>query len=356
MKIAVGLSGGVDSAVSALLLKEQGHEVIGVFMKNWSDDFGIYGECPWEVDQNDAYEVSKYLGIEFLTYNFEKEYRDKVVEYFFHEYRKGRTPNPDVLCNIEIKFNLFLKKCIDELGVDKIATGHYAKVLQDKEKFSLLKGKDLNKDQSYFLCRLTQFELSKSIFPLGNLRKDEVRRIALDKNLPVAKKKDSQGICFIGKINVRDFIKGELGEKKGDIVDKDTGKVLGEHKGIWFHTPGQRQGLGLGGGPWFVVDKDSDSNIVYVVKGDDNPLLFTHNVLIDEFNVINEDEFSGVVNNTSKEVEVKLRYRQKPAYALLSKFNNQIKIIFKESQRTPAPGQFACIYYGEEVIASGVIV
>ncbi len=374
-KVAVGLSGGVDSAVSAAVLKEQGYEVIGVFMKNWSDDFGLNGECPWEQDQSDAKAVADHLGIEFLTYNFEIQYREKVMEYFFDEYRKGRTPNPDILCNSEIKFNVFLKKCLAELSVDFIATGHYARVvssdrLQDSgleslnlehgaKTFHLLKGLDNNKDQSYFLCRLTQYELSRTLFPIGHLQKSEVRRIAESLNLPVAKKKDSQGICFVGKINVRKFLRDELGLKEGLIIDIDTQKVLGEHQGLWFYTNGQREGIGLAGGPWFVVDKDLQNNILLVAKGTNNPALFKIRVVLKDINIISSRLQKEICSSFS--AEASLRYRQKPSKALLSycpakeKANEIAELTFLSPQRAVTPGQFGCVYLGDELVLSGII-
>lgn len=355
-KVAVGLSGGVDSAVSAALLLDQGYEVIGVFMKNWSDDFGIAGSCPWEQDQADAKGVADHLGIPFLSYNFELQYREKVMDYFFSEYKKGRTPNPDILCNSEIKFNVFLKKCLSELDVDYIATGHYARVIEKDGKFHLQKGLDNNKDQSYFLCRLTQQELSRSLFPVGHLQKSEVRKIAEKLNLPVAKKKDSQGICFVGKINVKEFLRSELGMREGDIIDIDTNKVMGKHKGLWFYTIGQREGLGFGGGPWFVVKKDIEKNAIYIAKGDKNSELFTKEVLIEEVQILNPELLQSNLDN----LDVSLRYRQAPAKAKINsimenKSFETCTLEFETPQRAVSPGQFACLFIGEEVVGSGVI-
>jgi len=359
MKVALGLSGGVDSAVAAALLQKQGYEVIGVFMKNWSDDFGIEGECPWEQDQADAKAVADHLGIDFLTYNFELQYRKKVIEYFFAEYKAGRTPNPDILCNSEIKFNVFLKKAFQELEVDKIATGHYARVIYDESGYRLLKGVDENKDQSYFLCRLTQKELGKVEFPIGHLKKSEVRKIAEELNLPIAGKRDSQGICFIGKINVKKFLEDELGMKPGKIIDIDSKKILGEHKGLWFYTNGQREGIGLAGGPWFVASKDLSFNSLLVAKGKNNPALFNFKVILKDINFLNP----SLEKNTcaSFEAEVSLRYRQKPSKALVSYSPNEntkeskIELTFFEPQRAVTEGQFGCIYIGEELIVSGII-
>lgn len=390
MKIAVGLSGGVDSAVSALLLKRQGHKVVGVFMKNWSDDYGLVGDCPWEDDQQDAIAVAKHIGIDFLTYNFELTYREKVIKYFFNEYKIGRTPNPDILCNSEIKFDVFLNKVRRELGVDKVATGHYARLDYDENGrfYKLLRGIDTTKDQSYFLCKLNQEQLSSVIFPVGHLTKQEVREIALKEKLPNANKKDSQGICFIGKIDVREFIKSNLGENTGDIVNDDTGAVLGKHSGVWFYTNGQRDGLGLGGGPWFVIGKDKAKNILYVVRGKANPKLFYNEVRITNLNIINKNFHSFISSNR---FQASIRYRQEPQQCSIELLNadpnaedakyiensgvitdvksrdkeelkyekndQQIKITFNEPARAPSPGQFACIYKdSEEIVASGVII
>ena len=358
MKIAVGLSGGVDSAVSAALLKEMGHEVIGIFMKNWSDDYGIEGDCPWEKDLADAKSVADFLKMEFLSYNFELEYRERVIEYFFQEYRKGRTPNPDILCNREIKFNLFVEKAINELQVDKIATGHYAIVKEFSNKMHLFKGKDRSKDQSYFLCRLTQDQLRKATFPVGHLQKSEVRMIAKKMGIPVAEKKDSQGICFVGKLNVRKFLEKNLGTAEGNIIDIDSGKILGRHNGVWLYTNGQRKGMGLGGGPWFVVKKDIETNTLYVAKGDDNPHLYSTKITLFDINFIN-DTYDRKINYII-DADVVFRYRQKPAKAKVIFIYDEndglkLEVSTNKPQRAATPGQFGCIYIGEELIASGVI-
>ena len=263
--VFVAMSGGVDSSVSAALLKEQGYNVVGVFMKNWSgDNFGIQTDCPWEQDQKDVEKVCKLLGVPFITFNFEKEYRKQVVEYFFNEYKAGRTPNPDVMCNKEIKFGLFLEKALKK-GTDLIATGHYARTEKDnKGKFHLLKGIDNKKDQSYFLYNLTQDQLSKTLFPIGNFQKSKVRKLAMKFKLPNAKKKDSQGICFIGDINVQQLLRAKLKRKKGDIIDIDSREKVGKHDGAHYFTIGQREGIGIGGTkePYFVVGKDVEKNEV----------------------------------------------------------------------------------------------
>lgn len=353
MKIAVGLSGGVDSAVSALLLKQQGHEVIGVFMKNWSDDFGLQGDCPWEEDQKDAKAVAEHLGINFLTYNFELQYRERVIKYFFDEYKNGRTPNPDILCNSEIKFDVFLKKCLFDLNVDKVATGHYARVVENQGQISLLKGIDGSKDQSYFLCRLTQEELKRVIFPIGNLEKSKVREIAKVNGLPVAEKKDSQGICFVGEIDFKKFVEKELGSEPGNIVNINSKEILGRHNGLWFYTIGQREGLGLGGGPWFVVEKDLKSNEIRVCHQKDQLPLLKSEVILTDLNFLNPEL---LMQNSS--LEAMLRYRQKTEKVSIEFINDNknIKLIFSTPQRAVAPGQFGCIFYKDELIGSGVIL
>lgn len=358
MNIAVGLSGGVDSAVAAALLKQQGYNVIGVFMKNWSDDFGLEGDCPWLEDQEMAYKVAQSLNIEFLTYNFELEYREKVIKYFFQEYKKGYTPNPDVLCNSEIKFEVFLEKALKELKVDKIATGHYARILKGENNiYHLMRGSDKNKDQSYFLCKLNQNQLSQILFPIGHLTKKEVRQIANELKLPNAKRKDSQGICFVGKINVRDFLKKELGLKKGVIKDIDTNKEIGHHDGLWFYTIGQRKGIGLGGGPWFVVEKDIQNNILYVAKGEYNKHLFKQEINLSDLNFVNAQY--KIQKDFKLKAEVALRYRQEPSSAEISILNTngdyKAHIIFENPQRAPAPGQFGVAYLKDELIFSGII-
>ncbi|MFW5719797.1 MAG: tRNA 2-thiouridine(34) synthase MnmA, partial [Candidatus Dojkabacteria bacterium] len=307
----------------------------------------------------DAISVAESLGIEFCSYNFEREYREKVIQYFFDEYARGRTPNPDVLCNSEIKFNLFLKKCLQELHADAIATGHYAGIsatrASHEDSFHLLKGKDRSKDQSYFLCRLTQEELARSRFPLGELTKPQVRQIAHKLQLPVAEKKDSQGICFVGKINVAEFIRSELGAKPGDIIDHDTGAILGQHQGLWFYTIGQREGLRLSGGPWFVVHKNIENNSIIVVRGSDHPALFSTSVLLEEPAYIN----ASYQHTSSFSAEVSIRYRQKPVPATIERITHHqtpcLRIHFHTPVRAASPGQFGCIYKGDEIIGSGIL-
>jgi tRNA-specific 2-thiouridylase len=341
-KVFVGLSGGVDSAVSAALLKEQGFEVTGVYMKNWSgDDYGIQSECPWEADQKDAEAICKHLGIEFRSFNFEKEYREKVVEYFFSEYAKGRTPNPDVMCNKEIKFKLFLERSLEE-GADYIATGHYARNIDNK----LFKGVDKNKDQTYFLYNLTYEQLSHTLFPIGHLTKPQVREIARQYKLPNADKPDSQGICFIGEINVLKFLMSRIPEKKGEIRDIDTNKVVGEHKGVYFYTVGQRDGLGIGGlkEPYFVVDKDIDGNVLYVGMGT-NKALYRNVVNLEKLHLINPDE------DIPTKLQASVRYRHKPEEGTL----NGLEFSFNNPQRAVTSGQSLVIYSEEQCLGGGII-
>lgn len=342
-KVFVGLSGGVDSAVSAALLKEQGYDVTGVYMKNWSgDDYGIQADCPWEQDQKDAEAICLHLGIEFRSFNFEKEYREKVVEYFFSEYEKGRTPNPDVMCNKEVKFKLFLEKSLQE-GADFIATGHYARNIDNK----LFKGVDSNKDQTYFLYNLTHEQLSHTLFPIGHLKKPEVREIAKKLKLPNAEKPDSQGICFIGEINVLKFLMSRIPEKKGEIRDIDTNTIVGEHKGVYFYTVGQRDGLGIGGlkEPYFVVDKDIENNILYVGMGTNHPSLFKSEVELESLHLINSH------SNLDSDLEASVRYRRKPQKGKLS--GN--KFTFDEVERAVTSGQSLVLYRGDECLGGGVI-
>lgn len=346
-KVIVALSGGVDSAVSAALLMEQGYNLEGVFMKNWSgDDYSIQDECPWETDQRDAEEVCKILGIPFRSVNFEKEYREKVVEYFFEEYKNGRTPNPDVMCNKEIKFKAFMEKAFS-LGADLIATGHYASITKQGDSYLLKRGKDLNKDQSYFLHTLSSKQLSKVLFPIGELKKKKVRELARKYKLPVSEKKDSQGICFIGKIDVQEFLRKRLDTNTGQIIDIDKHDVVGKHDGLNFYTIGQRQGLGIGGVdiPYYVVAKEKQKNILYVAKGTNNKHLMKKEV-----------NYSNLfLNKTprSKQIGASIRYRHEPQLGEINiksqKFN------FDQPQRAISPGQSIVFYEGEICLGGAII-
>jgi tRNA-specific 2-thiouridylase len=345
-KIFVALSGGVDSATVAALLKEQGYEVTGVYMKNWSSDFGIANSCPWEEDLADVEKVAKHLGIPWRVYNFEKEYRERVLDYFFSEYREGRTPNPDILCNNKIKFDLFLEKAVSE-GADAIATGHYSRRAGFNSPFEweyeategLYTAADLNKDQGYFLQRTSKQQLDKATFPLGNLLKAEVRTLAEHYSLPVATKKDSQGICFIGDIDVSDFLKRELNTKPGPIIDADTEQKVGDHQGLWFYTIGQRHGMGIGGQktPFFVAKKDAETNTLYVVRGSDNPLLTPRKVALSAISMIT----SAPANNS--EVYASLRYREAPRRVQFTYKEDSGELVYSEYAWAPAPGQSAML-------------
>jgi len=352
-KIFLALSGGVDSSVSALLLKNQGYDVTGVFMKNWSgDDYGIQKDCPWEKDQADAMDVCKKLDIPFMTFNFEKIYRTTVMDYFFDEIKAGRTPNPDVMCNKEIKFGVFFSNALEK-GADLIATGHYARIKKIDEHYFLRKAKDQNKDQSYFLCNVTEKILEKTLFPVGNLLKTEVRQIAKANNLPVANKPDSQGICFIGEINVGEFLRANIKVHKGEIVDIDTNEVVGMHDGIEFYTIGQREGLKIGGlsDPYYVVKKDKSNNVLFVAKGSDNKELFSSRVHFENAHWINEE--AEIEKIGSENLEASIRYRQKPAGGKLDLKGNIFE--FDKPQRAVAEGQ-NIVFYSKDICFGGAII
>ncbi len=396
-RVVVGLSGGVDSSVAAYLLQEQGYEVIGMFMKNWHDDSVILdAECPWIEDSNDALLVAQKLGIPFQTLDLSKEYKERIVDYMFAEYEAGRTPNPDVLCNREIKFDIFLKAAL-QLKADFVATGHYVR----KESFSqdgqthhrLMAGKDLNKDQSYFLCQLTQAQLSKALFPIGELQKSEVRRIAKKLDLVTAEKKDSQGLCFVGKIRLPDFLQQQLQPKKGVIIEIEAdsakyagrslpqpplnglshdelvqfstpysyqttdGQMVGQHHGAHYFTIGQRKGLGVGGkvDPLFVIGTDVHENVIYTGMGDTHPGLNRPGLFIphDDIHWVRPDR--ALQTGQSIDLMVRIRYRQPLQKAKLFQERDGLYIIFEEAQRGVTPGQFAAWYEGEELLGSGVI-
>jgi tRNA-specific 2-thiouridylase len=385
MKIAVGLSGGVDSAVAAYLLKQSGHEVIGMFMQNWHDTTGtLHGNCSWEDDLDIAKMVARKLDIPFEFVDLSEEYSKRVVDYMFAEYEKGRTPNPDVLCNREIKFDAFIKEA-NRLGIDKVATGHYCRLASfesgNNRIFRLMAGTDPNKDQSYFLCQLSQEQLSKAVFPVGNLLKPEVRRIAAEQNLPNAGRKDSQGICFVGKVDLPVFLQQKLAAKKGDTVeimpgfyenipDNDykkmampyiytptDGKKIGTHDGAHFFTTGQRRGINIGGyvEPLFVIGADIEMNILYVGEGRNHPGLFRKVLFIapDEIHWIRKD--LALSEGEIVDYDVRIRYRQPLQKAKLVMQSEGLYIIFDKQQRGITPGQFAAWYFDGEIIGSGVI-
>lgn len=392
-RVIVGLSGGVDSSVAAHLLKEQGYEVIGLFMKNWHDDsVTISDECPWLDDSNDAMLVADKLGIPFQTVDLSEQYKERIVDYMFKEYENGRTPNPDVLCNREIKFDVFMKIALD-LGADYVATGHYCrKGTIEKEGetiYQLLSGVDTNKDQSYFLCQLSQQQLSKALFPIGELTKPEVREIATKLNLVTADKKDSQGLCFIGKVRLPDFLQQQLKPKEGVIVqvpDSNSnygeqinqfdskvaeleyksrklkyavsdGKIVGKHQGAHFYTKGQRKGLAVGGTvePLFVIDTDVDENVIYTGEGKQHPGLYKSALFISnkELHWIRED--LALQDGESLTLKVRIRYRQPLQKATLHKVESGMYIEFEEPQSAITEGQFAAWYQDDELIGSGVI-
>lgn len=393
-KVVVGLSGGVDSSVTAYLLKEQGYDVIGLFMKNWHDDsVTISKECPWLEDSNDALIVAEKLGIPFQTVDLSAQYKERIVDYMFREYEKGRTPNPDVLCNREIKFDVFMKIAM-QLGADYVATGHYCRkgVIKNEdgtETYQLLAGADANKDQSYFLCQLSQEQLAKTLFPIGELQKPEVRKIAAENDLITADKKDSQGLCFIGKVRLPEFLQQKLRPKKGVIVevpavleqyastipqfnskleelafyaekphyDLTDGKVVGEHQGAHYFTKGQRKGLDVGGTkePLFVIETDVDQNVIYTGQGKAHPGLYRRTLFV------NNDELHWVRTDLALEVDqtmevmARIRYRQPLQKATLYRVDSGLYVDFVEKQSAITEGQFVAWYIGEELVGSGVI-
>lgn len=392
-RVVVGLSGGVDSSVAAYLLKEQGYEVIGLFMKNWHDDsVTISNECPWLEDSNDALLVAEKLGIPFQTVDLSEQYKEKIVDYMFSEYEKGRTPNPDVLCNREIKFDVFMKIALS-LGADYVATGHYCRKGETEVNgtpvYRLLAGKDNNKDQSYFLCQLSQEQLSKALFPIGELTKPEVREIAAQLDLVTAEKKDSQGLCFIGKVRLPEFLQQQLQPKAGLIFEIDSnhpvylqeqpvfvslqerlafeakgityspemGKVVGKHQGAHYFTVGQRKGLNVGGTkePLFIIATDVDSNAIYTGQGHNHPGLFkkTLRVANAEVHWIRED--LALKKGEFMEVMARIRYRQELQKATLYQFENDLYVSFEEPQSAITEGQFVAWNIGDELVGSGVI-
>ncbi|NEW80212.1 MAG: tRNA 2-thiouridine(34) synthase MnmA [Gelidibacter sp.] len=392
-RVIVGLSGGVDSSVAAYLLKEQGYEVIGLFMKNWHDDsVTISNECPWLEDSNDAMLVADKLGIPFQVVDLSEEYKERIVDYMFKEYELGHTPNPDVLCNREIKFDAFLKIAL-ELGADYVATGHYCRkgdeLVHGETVYKLLAGKDKNKDQSYFLCQLSQEQLSKALFPIGELTKPEVRKIAAEQDLITAEKKDSQGLCFIGKVRLPEFLQQKLKPKEGVIVQipenseiykreiptfdsKEAelsffskkykyqisdGKIVAKHQGAHYFTKGQRKGLAVGGTkePLFVIDTDVNENVIYTGEGKEHPGLYRNVLFVsnEELHWIRPD--LALKNGENLSVLARIRYRQTLDEATLYKVEKGLYIEFKNRQSAITEGQFVAWYIKDELLGSGVI-
>ncbi|HMT76338.1 MAG TPA: tRNA 2-thiouridine(34) synthase MnmA [Saprospiraceae bacterium] len=388
-RVVVGLSGGVDSSVAAFLLKEQGYDVIGMFMRNWhNNDVVKSNECSWVEDSNDALLIADRLGIPYHVIDLSKEYKERIVDYMFAEYEQGRTPNPDVLCNREIKFDVFLNAAM-KLDADYVATGHYCRKITDESGRShLLAGVDPNKDQSYFLCQLSQEQLSKALFPIGNLIKSEVRDIARKAGLITAEKKDSQGLCFIGKVDLPTFLQQQLAPLKGDIIeispdvtklqayhnvsatlenievlarpftfDRTEGKKVGEHRGAHYYTVGQRKGLHIGGRPHpsFVLQIDTKNNLVFSGQLEDHPGLNRYALKIkpEEIHYINETYQLEV--GESRRLDVRIRYRQPLQKAILQRKKDGLYILFESLQKGITPGQFAAWYDGDELIGSGVI-
>jgi tRNA-uridine 2-sulfurtransferase len=349
-RVVVGMSGGVDSSVAALLLKQQGYDVIGIFMKNW-DDTDENGVCTATEDYNDVIRVCNQIGIPYYAVNFEKQYWDKVFTYFLDEYKAGRTPNPDVMCNKEIKFKAFLEHAMN-LGADYLATGHYAQVEYRDGEYKMLRGLDENKDQTYFLNQLSQDQLSKVMFPIGNLEKPRVREIAKEANLATATKKDSTGICFIGERNFKEFLGQYLPAQPGTMETLE-GVVMGKHEGLMYHTIGQRHGLGIGGSgePWFAIGKDLKRNVLYVGQGFHNEKLYSDSLIAVDVNWVSDREKPVEFQCTAK-----FRYRQedhKVTVRLLE--DKKVEVIFAESTRAITPGQAVVFYNGDECLGGGTI-
>lgn len=389
-RVVIGLSGGVDSSVAAHLLIEQGHEVIALFMRNWVDEsVTLHDECPWVEDSNDALLVADKLGIPFQVIDLSKEYQERIVDYMFAEYQAGRTPNPDVLCNREIKFDIFLKKAM-ELGADFVATGHYCRKdtieVNGNPVHRLLAGMDENKDQSYFLCQLNQDQLSKALFPIGELQKSEVRRIATELDLVTADKKDSQGLCFIGKVSLPEFLQQKLKPKQGKIIEipneeslwkqepsqfetelehlvapyvfhESDGKEVGTHSGAHYFTVGQRKGLMVGGtkDPLFVLATDTEKNVIYTGQGDYHKALAKKGLFIanEDVHWVRQDLKMGI--GEERNYLLRIRYRQKLFKASLIQEKAGLYVIFDEPQKAVTPGQFAAWYQEDELVGSGVI-
>lgn len=354
MKVIIGISGGVDSSVAALLLKQQGYEVEALFMKNWNETAAT-GGCVWEGDVEDAMQVCERLQIPLNTIDLSREYWDAVFSNFLEEYRAGRTPNPDVLCNQEVKFKAFLDAAL-KLGAERIATGHYARIARSNQEYLLEKGVDQNKDQSYFLCRLNQEQLSRSLFPVGEMTKPEVRRLAQQAGFVTHDKKDSTGICFVGERRFREFLAQYLPPDRGEIRTTD-GRVIGTHDGVFLYTLGQRQGLGIGGvrgesdQPWYVVDKDVRRNILFVAQGHDNPLLFSRGISCADLHWI-----AGKPPALPLRCAAKTRYRQSDqACRVQTEDGDRWRIDFDAPQRAVAPGQYVVLYDGDICLGGGTI-
>lgn len=353
-RVVVGMSGGVDSSVTALLLKQAGYDVIGIFMKNW-DDTDEFGHCTAEEDSEDVRRVCDQIGIPYYTVNFERQYYNKVFTYFLDEYKRGRTPNPDVMCNREIKFGDFLQRAL-ELGADYLATGHYARVERAEDgSVKLLRGVDSNKDQTYFLSALNQSQLEKAMFPIGHLPKPEVRRIAEEAGLYTAKKKDSTGVCFIGERNFKEFLSGYLPAQPGDMIDIRSGDKKGRHDGLMYYTLGQRQGLGIGGSgtgePWFVAGKDLENNVLYVVQGEQHPSLYSDSLTASGVNWI-----SPVLPDEPFHCTAKFRYRQQDqGVTVTMKPDGSAHIVFDKPQKAITPGQAVVLYDGDVCLGGGTI-
>ncbi len=346
-QVAVAMSGGVDSSVAAVLLKEQGYDVVGIYMQNWTDE---WGSCHADEEHRDALQVAVNQGIPFRVFDFEKEYRAQVIEYFFNEYRRGRTPNPDVECNRLIKFGLFVETALKEEGVDMIATGHYARVQDSGGRYSLLKGVDHNKDQSYFLWTLGQEQLARTLFPIGEMRKDEVREKARELGIHVADKKDSTGICFVGEGDIVELLKKELNVEPGPVLD-ENGEVIGEHEGAWFYTLGQRRGLGVSAGvPYYVARVDVEKNILHAAPIND-PALFSRGAVLENLSWV-----AGEPEHLPLECSVKIRYRQPDQAAVVRRDgSNNLMVEFEEEQKAMTPGQSAVFYDHERLMGGGVI-
>ena len=351
IRVVVGMSGGVDSSVAALLLKEQGYDVVGIFMKNW-DDTDEFGVCTATEDYDDVIRVCNQLDIPYYAVNFEKQYWDKVFTYFLDEYKAGRTPNPDVMCNKEIKFKAFLDHALS-LGADYLATGHYARVRMNNGRPEMLRGVDENKDQTYFLNQLSADVLEKVMFPIGDLPKPEVRKIAKEHDLATATKKDSTGICFIGERNFKTFLSEYLPAQPGEMRTLTTDEVMGKHDGLMYYTIGQRQGLGIGGSgdPWFVVGKNVNENILYVEQGFDNESLYSEEIIASDLNWINSEQMKETFTCTAK-----FRYRQKDSGVTVTLLSNgKAQVVFDKSERAITPGQAVVFYDGDVCLGGGTI-